>query len=126
MKAQKHFKIAAIIVMLLGIIHTCATPVVFPFFKSTVKIDLPSVYMFVMVGLYTFFIGWLQYFILKKISQGEAFMQILKVTIVLISLLGIGAVAIVQDNPFAYIALFVALYELILLRFIMKNPKTFS
>jgi hypothetical protein len=121
MKTQKHFKIAAIAVMLLGIIHISATPVIFPFYRSAVKIDLPSVYMFSMVGLFTFFIGWLQYFILKRISQGEAFMQILKVTLVLISVLGIGAAATMWDNPFAYAALFVALYEWILFRAIAKE-----
>jgi hypothetical protein len=121
MKAQKHFKIAAITVMILGIIHTCATPVIFPFYNSTVKIDFASVYMFVMVGIFTFFIGWLQYFILKRISHGEDFLQILKVTIVLISVLGIGAVTTMWDNPFAYVVLFVTLYEWILFRTIAEE-----
>lgn len=118
MKAEKHFKIATIAVMLLGLIHISATSVIFPFFKADKQIDPASVYMFVLVGLYTIFTGWLQYYILKRINADKAFLNILKVTILFLGISGIGAVATMWDNPFAYIILLIALYELISYRFL--------
>jgi hypothetical protein len=119
MKTITQFKIASIAVMLLGFIHICATPVIFPFFKANMNIEPASVYMFVMVGIYTFFIGWLQYFAIRKLNNDAAFGTILKVTALFLSVLGIAAVATMWNNPFAYISLLLAMYELILLRYII-------
>jgi hypothetical protein len=116
MKTLTLFKIASILIMVLGIIHLFATPVIFQFFKANIPIEPASVFMFVMVGIYTFFIGWVQYFVIKRLNSDEAFGNILKVTVLFLCVAGITAVATMWNNPFAYISLVVAMVELILLR----------
>lgn len=114
MKTQTQFKIAGIIIMLLGIIHVSATPVIFGLFKGNSHSDLASLYMFIMVGVSTFFVGWLQVFALKRITDDSGYGKILEASMVFITGLGIGAVAAMWTNPFAYISLAVAVYEWIL------------
>jgi hypothetical protein len=113
MKAQTLFRIASIAVMILGCIHVCATPVIFNLFNGHGNFDLVSVYMFVIVGITTFFLGWVQLFTLKRIKDNEGFQIILKATIAFLCIIGIGAVAAMRDNPFAYISLSIALFEAI-------------
>ena len=100
--------------MLLGIIHCCATPVIFRLFASPAHIDPASVYMFFMVGLSTIFIGWLQYFTIKRVLNDQDFLTILKITIVFMSIIGIAAVGTMWKNPFAYICLVMAIFEWVL------------
>jgi hypothetical protein len=114
MKTQNRFKIAGILVMLLGVVHCSATPIIFPLFKESAPIDPASVYMFFMVGLSTIFIGWLQYFTIKRVMNDQGFLTIIKVTLVFMSILGIAAVCSMWNNPFAYLSLIIAMYEWIL------------
>ncbi|MFO7368768.1 MAG: hypothetical protein R6X09_00685 [Bacteroidales bacterium] len=116
MKIKTVFKTTAIAVITLGCIHTCATPVIFGLFKGNVKIDPAALYMFIMVGMSTIFIGWLQYFLVKQLTQEtdqkqNSFKKILLVTVVYLSILGSGAVIAMPDNPFAYISLLLAIVE---------------
>jgi len=121
MKVLLQFKIASIAVMLLGIIHLCATPVVFPIFKSHAHINMGFVYMFVLVGISVLFVGWLQNFILRNLGKNRFLLTILKITVLFVCISGVGGVATMWNNPFAYIILFVALYEVILLKNLAKD-----
>jgi len=97
----------------LGAVHICATPVVFNFFRSVNRMTLPSIYMFIMTGASTLFTGWLQFFIVKTTDRTRAQMFILNATIIFMLILGSGAVITMWDNPFAYLALFASIVELI-------------
>ena len=77
-------------------------------------------YMFVATGVAVIAAGWLQYFLLKKLVIHPSFITILEGTVIFMLLSGIGAVATMWVNPFAYIILLIALYELFLLR-LMKE-----
>jgi hypothetical protein len=113
MKPIKILKVSAIIVMLLGSIHLAATPVAFALFSSTVKPDITSVYMFVMVGLAVLFAGGLQYYLVYKIGADKVFLRIYIGSVIFMAILGIGAVGTLTKNPFAYVSLFVAITEVI-------------
>ena len=113
---MKIFKITAIAVMLLGSIHLAATPVVFSFFNDKAIHDISSIYMFVMVGISILFTGWLQYFVVSKLTEHKGYKSILVVSVIFISIVGVGAVAGMRDNPFAYISLVIACLEIIALR----------
>jgi hypothetical protein len=117
MKPQKHFRITAFAVMVMGIIHVCATPVILPAFKVLMHEELLSfLFMFVSTGLALIFAGWIQYFILKRWNYERTFFLLLKGSVLFISVSGIGAVVTMWSNPFAYITLLIALYELYLLK----------
>ena len=117
MNALKNFKIASISIIILGIIHILATPVVLQGLKPlNFKTVLCIAYMFVATGIFTLALGWLQNFVLKRITEHLSFQTLLKATVLFIIILGIGAVATMWDNPFAYIILLIALYESFLLR----------
>ena len=123
MKVYHQFKIAAIAVLVLGIIHICATPIVLKLFGVlNFRSLLTFGYMFVMVGIATIFLGWTQIFTLKHISNHPKFLIILKATIIVISISGVGAVVTMWNNPFAYLILLIALYEVYLLRKMHENP----
>lgn len=122
MNTLKQFKIASIAIITLGIIHVLATPIVIQGLKFlNLKTILCIGYMFVATGIAVIALGWLQYYILKRLQNHSYFLAILKGTVVFILVSGIGAVATMWDNPFAYLILLVALYESFLLRTI--QPK---
>jgi len=113
MKAQKRLKIAGIIVIILGIIHCSATPLVLPSLKVLSSGDfLACVYMFVCTGVSVIFTGWLQYYISRQTEINPKDLKILRISVFFMLIIGIGAVATMWNNPFAYIILLVALYEL--------------
>lgn len=116
MKTIKYLKITTIVVIALGIIHIAATPVIFPIFKPNAQLDLASVFMYVMTGVSTLFLGWLQNYTLKKINDNEGFKKIFIVSVLFLAFMGLSAVAAMWDNPFAYISLIVASCQFILYR----------
>ncbi len=117
MKIIKQFKIAGISVMVLGIIHILATPIILMQIKSLqLSFILCFAYMFVATGILTISLGWLQYFVLKRLTEHSTFSTLLKTSVVLITIAGAGAVATMWDNPFAYLILLIALYECFLLK----------
>lgn len=69
--------------------------------------------MFIITGIATFFIGWLQHYFIRKHAQSAPFATVYKVCMGILFLIGIGAVATMWTNPFAYLALLVAIYQLI-------------
>jgi hypothetical protein len=112
MKAQKRFKIAGIIVLILGIIHCIAIPFVLPMLRALPKMELFScIYMFVCTGIAVFFVGWLQYYIARQAEINSKERHILKASVWFMLIVGFGAVVTMWNNPFAYIFLLVALYE---------------
>jgi len=116
MKTLFQFKIASILMISLGIIHVCATPIVFRLFKGNDQVDLASIYMFVMVGVSVIFVGWLQYYILKSNNFSLVLLRIMETSVLFFLIYGIGAVATMWKNPFAYICLMVAFYEVFQLK----------
>lgn len=119
MKPVKHLKLLSIATIVLGIIHVIATPIVIGQLKMLNTITLLCIaYMFVATGIGVIAIGWLQYFTLRRIDMHASFTAILKGSVLLMAVLGIGAVATMWGNPFAYITLLIALYELYLLKFL--------
>jgi len=116
MKVSLQFRIAAILVMLLGTIHTAATPFIFQVFTYGRPYDPTAIYMFVVVGISTFLLGWLQWYTSKKVSEHAGFKSILRMSIIFLLLIGIGAVSALTGNPFAYVCLAIGIYELVLFR----------
>ncbi len=125
MKVQAQLKIAGILVLLLGSIHVFATPVIFGLSDTHFKFDLASVYMFVMAGVGLIFVGWLQYFILKSGNFSILLLRIIETSVLYIVISGIGAVATMWDNPFAYAGLLIGIYEVVLLRYYSKHLNTY-
>jgi len=122
MKAQNQIRIASILIIAIGVIHICVTPRILPILKILRLNELLSfAYMFVITGVALIFAGWLQYFVIKRVGKDSGFLKILNRTIIFICILGIGAVATMWNNPFAYIILLIALYEVYLLKLISRT-----
>jgi hypothetical protein len=117
MKTLKHFKIASLLMLVLGVIHLFATPFVFSLFRKNIPQDPTSIYMFVMVGASVIFISWIQYYILTSNNYSIILLRIIESSVLFFLLFGIGAVATMWSNPFAYICLIIAFYEVIQLRY---------
>jgi hypothetical protein len=117
MKILKYLKLTSILIIITGVIHVCATPVVIaPLKMLGVQSMLTHTYMFVFTGLALIFTGWLQYFVLKRLGNENSFHTIFKGTVIMISISGVGAVAAMWTNPFAYLILLIALYEIYLVK----------
>ena len=124
MSTQKQFKGAAIAVMVLGIIHTAATPLVLTPLRVLPKPDFMTfAYMFVITGLAVFLCGLLQFIIVKQTEINQLSYSLLKFIVIFMVLIGFGAVAAMWDsfNPFAYIMLLIAVFEVYLLRRLKKE-----
>jgi hypothetical protein len=112
------FKIMSALIMLLGLIHTAATFVLFPVLKKDVPVDYASVYMFIMVGISVFLTGGLQWYVSDKQIDNKAMERILKGSVLFIVLMGLGAIIAMPDNPFAYTIAAIAIYEIALIGFL--------
>ena len=121
MKNVKYLKAASIAVMILGSIHLAATPVVFSHADFHNGNTLSSLYMFIMVGISTVFIGWIQHFVLNRWDFESGYRIILHITVLFLTAMGIGAVIAMWANPFAYICLLISLVELFFLRRMKKK-----
>jgi hypothetical protein len=124
MKNLKRLKISAIAVLALGCIHVLATPIVLGMFKFMPFMALMTfIYMYVFTGVAYIFIGWLQLYCIRHIQETIA-LQIMKVAIGIVLIGGIAAVATMFDNPFAYISLFVALFQVLIFKKLMAENET--
>jgi hypothetical protein len=121
MKNDTYLKAASIAVMILGCIHLAATPVIFSHADFHNGNTLSSLYMFVMVGISTVFIGWIQHFVLNRWNLEAGYRIIFQITALFLTAMGIGAVTAMRDNPFAYICLLISLVELFFLRRLKKK-----
>ena len=112
---MKHLKIASILIIILGFVHLLATPVIFfPLFKfMDIELVLSFLYMFIITGVATLFVGMLQFHFINNYAGNPAFKKAFKGSIVFIFILGLGAVATMWTNPFAYLALLIAVYQII-------------
>lgn len=106
------------LVMLMGLIHTAATFVLFPVFKKDIPVDYASVYMFIMVGISVFLTGGLQWYVSDKQIGNKAMARILKGSVLFIVLMGLGAIIAMPGNPFAYTFAAIAIYEIALTGFL--------
>lgn len=121
MNIQKQFKISSIIILVLGFIHTCATPLILYMLCYLKKSDLLTfAFMFVCTGLSLIFVGWLQLFVVKHSFLENKGKHILKVSTWFMLITGFLAIITMYNNPFAYIILLIALYELVLLKPMLK------
>lgn len=80
--------------------------------------------MFVCTGIALVFIGWLQYYIARQPDIDRRGNDILSMSAWLMLFIGFGAVITMYDNPFAYVALLVALFDLYQVRtlsYLIKN-----
>jgi hypothetical protein len=108
-------RVMSFLVMLLGIIHTAATFVLFPVFIKDALIDYASLYMFIMVGISVAFTGCLQWLLSDKFIDSKPMKRIMNMSILFMMIMGLGAVLALPDNPFAYISLAIAIYEIVLM-----------
>ena len=120
---MKHLKISSILVIILGTIHILATPIiVLPMFKTAeLMFTLTFLYMFFITGVAIVFVGWLQYYLAKNHAESVTFRAIFTVSIIFILLIGVGAVATMWNNPFAYLSLLIAIYQLVTFKRISIN-----
>jgi hypothetical protein len=122
MKAQKYLRFASVLIMIIGTIHICATPMVVAPLKLLGKYPmLAFTYMFVFTGIALVFAGWLQHFALKRLELTRFSLSIVTSTVLFISISAIGAVATMWTNPFAYLILFIALWEIYLVRLLPET-----
>lgn len=125
METLHYLKKLSIAVMVLGSIHLCATPIVMQTFKMIdIKNFLMIAFMFVSTGLALVFTGWLQYQLLNNGLKSRHELKILRTSIAFIALSGLGAVATMWSNPFAYLNLLLALCEVILINNNRTNIET--
>lgn len=98
--------IAGWLVVALGVVHIAATPLVYPAYAG----DLAFLYIFLATGIAVIFAGALMLLAAGGWSRGERWAwAVLLRTGIFLSLLGIGAVVTMADNPFAYLMLVFAL-----------------
>jgi hypothetical protein len=119
-------KVMSLLVMLLGIIHTAATFAFFPVFKKDALINYTSLYMFVMVGISVVFTGCLQWVLSDKFIDSKPMRRIMNMSIWFMIIIGAGAVFALPDNPFAYVSLAIAIYEIVLMAFSSQTSNSVS
>ena len=123
MKIIKYIKAGGYVVLSLGMIHTAATPVIFKLSEIKSAGQLDSVFMFVTVGIAVIFTGLLQLFCIKNIDAGNHIIKILKGSVCFMLIMGLGAVLVMPDNPFAYISLVAAIYEWITIKMFIRKKE---
>jgi hypothetical protein len=121
MSMFKLFKVSAIALFTLGVIHVCATPVIlYSLRQLPLSYLMVFAFMYVATGLSFVFIGWLQCFCIKHREESICLVKILKASCIFVLICGIGAVVTMFDNPFAYLTLFIALFQFVMLKKIIS------
>jgi uncharacterized membrane protein HdeD (DUF308 family) len=108
--------IAGILTVLLGLIHVAATPVIFSTMSDQLSAadKLTFLYMYIATGAAVIFVGWLVMYGSRGLRTSERWAWITTLAAgVFMSLLGIGAILAMSDNPFAYLTLVFAALELV-------------
>jgi cytochrome bd-type quinol oxidase subunit 2 len=116
-KIIKHYKIVAIAVLILGTIHTLATPLVAKDLSFLAK-DVLNVFllMFIATGIAMVYAGILFLYDVKQMKQHAAHSSIIPLsTILFTTIVGILACSLGSDNPFTWITLAVGIYGCIVL-----------
>lgn len=105
MPGTRWVRIAGWLVVALGVVHIAATPLIYPPYAG----DLTFLYMFLATGIAVIFAGALVLLAAGGWSRGERWAwDVLLRAGIFLSLLGIGAVITMADNPFAYLMLILA------------------
>jgi hypothetical protein len=125
MTTQKHLRTGAIAAICLGCIHTMATPIIFSGLKFLpTNTFLAMLCVFLMAGFAVLATGLLQLFLIKRLHIHNDFQSLQKGSIVFLIIFGVGAVASMWTNPFAYISLLLALYEAFYFRKYLKQTNS--
>ncbi|MCP4539666.1 MAG: hypothetical protein GY832_21220 [Chloroflexi bacterium] len=114
-RASQWVFVAGILIVILGLIHIAATPIVFrmDFGKLPTEAGLAFIYVFVATGVAVVFAGLLAVYGAIGIKRSERMARPLTVGVgIFMSLVGVGAVVTMSDNPFAYMGLALALVEM--------------
>jgi hypothetical protein len=84
------------LVVLIGILHTIATPMVYRGFATVIPGGaLRAAYMFGVMGLYVIFAGWLMLYSARGLARGERWAWVLALTNgACNALAGVGAMAV--------------------------------
>lgn len=114
MKTEKihlHYKIAAIVILVLGLIHVMATPLVI----KDLALDKPTLdaflFMFISAGLALVYAGLVLLKYLKQLKQYPTISRAIPLYTCSLSLfMGILACILMTDNPFSWITLLVGMY----------------
>ncbi len=115
-RASQWVFVAGILIIILGLIHIAATPMVFcmDFGKLPTKVGLAFIYVFVATGVAVVFAGLLAVYGSIGIKRSERMARPLAVGVgVFMLFVGVGAVITMSDNPFAYMGLVLALVEIV-------------
>jgi pheromone shutdown protein TraB len=110
--------VTAVLITLLGAIHTAATPIIFRTGFESLSQDnlITSIYMFAATGIFLMFVGAIAIYSARGVKRLENWALTLSTWIgVFVALFAISAVAVMVTNPFAYIMLVIALANLALL-----------
>lgn len=115
MKIQRiylHFKIVAIAILTLGLIHTLATPLATTGFSGLGKDFFHTfLLMFISTGIAMVYAGLLFLNDIKKLKTVPNYKTILPLfTSILVSTIGLLACILGSENPFAWLTLAVGLY----------------
>ncbi len=112
-----------ILVALIGVLHTAATPMVYRGLSKLLGDKALGVaYFFAVMGVYVVFSGWLMIHSARGLSRGERWAWTTTLTNgALNGLLGIGAVAVGFRNPLVWAWLVIALSLAILAGTLRSN-----
>ncbi len=114
-RASQWVFVAGILIVILGLTHIAATPVIFrmDFGELPTEAGLAFIYVFVATGVAVVFAGLLAVYSSIGSKRSEGMARPLAVGVgVFMLLVGIGAVVTMSDNPFAYMGLALALVEI--------------
>ena len=114
-RASQWVFVAGILIVILGLIHIAATPVVFrmDFGELPTEVGLAFIYVFVATGVAVVFAGLLAVYGSIGIKRSERMARPLAIGVgVFMLFVGVGAVVTMSDNSFAYLGLAFALLEI--------------
>jgi hypothetical protein len=101
--------VGGILVVLIAVVHTSVTPMVYRNLGPLGDKALGMAYMFGVMGIYVGFCGWLMIYSSRGLARGERWARTLAlVNGALNGVLGVGAVAVGFRNPFVWAWLVIA------------------
>jgi hypothetical protein len=105
---QKWILIAGFLIIVLGLIHILST---FFFFRNINQVMLSGIFMFVGTGLSVVLSGSLTIYCSKIIQTSKQISSdVLRIVLLYLYMLSIGAIVVMTDNPFSYIMLIISIF----------------
>ena len=116
-KSGMGFKILGFLILLMGLIHEFYTGEVWKMLVNTdPMIAWTFLYMYLSTGLAVILCGFLLLFMASQLKKGQPLAKFLSLSIcAFLTLLGIGGVIIMPTNPFAWLMLILAGFNVILI-----------